>query len=102
MKSENEGIDMYMNDDTPFSCCDPAVHRPCIHAHVATDNVHYKYRYLADSTLFLIGCRQALMDYYYYSILKPYLYGLFFLVLVQVRRFNITVLSFSSLPDTVT
>ena len=56
--------DEYFNDDAPFSCCDPAAMRPCIHHRVTHDSAHFVYSHAEKNTLYAQGCRDALMDYF--------------------------------------
>ncbi|PIK40510.1 putative formin-like protein 14 [Apostichopus japonicus] len=54
----------YLNDDVPFSCCNPRIHRPCIHHHVHDDSVHFNYNHADGITLHTLGCKQSLMEYF--------------------------------------
>ncbi|XP_077992410.1 photoreceptor outer segment membrane glycoprotein 2-like [Glandiceps talaboti] len=54
----------YLNDDVPFSCCDPRAKRPCIHHHVTDNNEHYNYDFNVAMTIHQRGCKQALSEYF--------------------------------------
>ncbi|XP_014675439.1 PREDICTED: photoreceptor outer segment membrane glycoprotein 2-like [Priapulus caudatus] len=67
---ESKGVEAYMGtgeflqDNVPFSCCDPKSHRPCIHHNVQDNHKHYNYDYAAKTTLYTVGCKNALMMYF--------------------------------------
>lgn len=54
----------YLNDDVPFSCCNPESPRPCIHHHVMDNDMHYNYDFRSAITIHPIGCRDKLTEYY--------------------------------------
>ncbi|XP_070577557.1 photoreceptor outer segment membrane glycoprotein 2-like [Ptychodera flava] len=54
----------YLNDDVPFSCCDPRAKRPCIHHHITDNNQHYNYDFNVAMTIYQRGCKAALTDYF--------------------------------------
>ncbi|XP_013416793.1 photoreceptor outer segment membrane glycoprotein 2-like [Lingula anatina] len=56
--------DFYTNDDVPFSCCDHASRRPCIHHDVHDNSKHYNYDYRVKTTLNQHGCKRALMRFF--------------------------------------
>ena len=58
----------FLNDDVPFSCCDPGIARHCIHHHIHDNNMHYNYDYRTDLTVFTEGCRSKLMSYYRFRL----------------------------------
>ena len=49
-------------DNVPFSCCNPAVLRPCINTLV--HSTHFRYEYHKDLTVYSKGCGDALMKTY--------------------------------------
>ncbi|CAH1791378.1 unnamed protein product [Owenia fusiformis] len=55
---------IYINDDVPFSCCNPESERPCIHHHVHDNSKHFKYNYQTGNTLHGTGCTEALMTFF--------------------------------------
>ena len=59
---------LFVNDDVPFSCCDPLAIRNCIHHHVHDNNMHYNYDYRTDVTLYPQGCKDELMVYYSFRL----------------------------------
>ncbi|KAK6998688.1 photoreceptor outer segment membrane glycoprotein 2 [Biomphalaria glabrata] len=54
----------YYSDDTPYSCCDPRSPRPCIHHHIHDNKRHQGYNVNVETTLYVTGCRTALMTIY--------------------------------------
>ncbi|KAL5008495.1 hypothetical protein ScPMuIL_014076 [Solemya velum] len=54
----------YLNDDVPFSCCSPESPRPCIHHQVMDNDLHYNYDFRSGLTIYPIGCRDKLTEYY--------------------------------------
>ena len=54
----------YITDDAPFSCCSPDSHRPCIHHQVRDNSAHISYNHIEHVTLNVIGCRDALMNFF--------------------------------------
>ena len=62
--------DQYFSDSAPFSCCNPAALRPCIHYDITSID---KDSYDPDvaSTLHSTGCVDALMTYYENYLLQP-------------------------------
>ncbi|XP_071963896.1 photoreceptor outer segment membrane glycoprotein 2-like [Antedon mediterranea] len=54
----------YLNDDVPFSCCVAKTTRACIHHHVTKSDLHFNYRFPADITIYPVGCRDKLIDYF--------------------------------------
>ena len=57
------------SSDVPFSCCNPAVLRPCIRKNVEDNDAHYKYNYEIKTTLHETGCTESLMNYFSGSVL---------------------------------
>lgn len=51
-------------DSVPFSCCSPHSVRPCVHQWVRDGGRHANYAWQQDLTLYRLGCRQALMDFF--------------------------------------
>ncbi|KAJ8045085.1 Peripherin-2 [Holothuria leucospilota] len=68
----------FLNDDVPFSCCNPYSIRPCIHHHVHDDMFHYNYDHRTGLTLHSVGCKESLMGYF--SRRLQYLGAIVFLV----------------------
>ncbi|KAL8612880.1 hypothetical protein ACOMHN_038135 [Nucella lapillus] len=91
----------YVNDDVPFSCCDPASPRPCIHHHVATDHLHYMYDHRLNTTLYSAGCRQTLMDYFGHTLLRNVALGLLALVMVQLSIVTVARLLQTSMQSAI-
>ncbi|KAK0056982.1 photoreceptor outer segment membrane glycoprotein 2 [Biomphalaria pfeifferi] len=54
----------YYSDDTPYSCCDPRSPRPCLHHHIHDNKRHHAYNVNVETTLYVTGCRTALMTIY--------------------------------------
>ena len=76
--------DEYTNDDVPFSCCDPASPRPCVHHHVATDQLHFQYSHQDNHTLYRTGCKKALMDFFGDVLLRSVGLCFLFMFVLQV------------------
>ncbi|XP_067682294.1 peripherin-2-like [Haliotis asinina] len=68
LKTESAVLN-YINDDVPFSCCNPASPRPCIHHDIHDNKRHYNYDYRVKTTLHSVGCRHALDNYYGWGLL---------------------------------
>uniref|UniRef100_A0A667ZYV3 Retinal outer segment membrane protein 1b n=1 Tax=Myripristis murdjan TaxID=586833 RepID=A0A667ZYV3_9TELE len=55
----------YLLDGVPFSCCNPASPRPCLHTQLLDRNAHYNFELQTEElNLYNRGCRQALVEYY--------------------------------------
>ena len=80
----------YVNDDVPFSCCNPISKRPCIHHDVHKDDAHYNYDYKSKTTLYTKGCRDVLMDYFGNQVLANS--GIVVIVIVSLQ-FVMTILA---------
>lgn len=60
----------YLNDDAPYSCCDPNKTRPCIHHHIHDNDLHFNYDFKTELTLYKTGCTTALMSFFGDVVLK--------------------------------
>ncbi|XP_041354625.1 peripherin-2-like [Gigantopelta aegis] len=58
----------FYKDDVPWSCCDPASPRPCVHHSVDDKTAH---RHYSEVTLYRQGCAQAMGIYMTDAILIP-------------------------------
>ncbi|XP_033734797.1 uncharacterized protein LOC117323596 [Pecten maximus] len=59
---------LYYTDDVPYSCCDVASARPCVHHDVKDKSMHVHY---GSITLYQPGCSSVLMDFFENKILVP-------------------------------
>ncbi|XP_077865742.1 photoreceptor outer segment membrane glycoprotein 2-like [Saccoglossus kowalevskii] len=80
----------YLNDDAPFSCCDPASKRPCIHHHVFDSDMHYNYDPNTGLTIYTDGCRRVMTEYFSHRLevmgaIIMSIFGAQVLVLIGVR-----------------
>ncbi|XP_071081215.1 peripherin-2-like [Haliotis cracherodii] len=67
--SAKSAVVNYINDDVPFSCCNPASPRPCINHDIHDNKLHHNYDFRLSTTLHNTGCRPALDKFYGWGLL---------------------------------
>ncbi|XP_033125840.1 photoreceptor outer segment membrane glycoprotein 2-like [Anneissia japonica] len=80
----------FLIDDVPFSCCRTNASRACIHHHVTDSDLHFNYRFPADLTIYQVGCRDQLIEYFSKKLknigtVAIYVFGLQFIIVICMR-----------------